>query len=425
MIYLKRATYDAILKIGCSFRVLLLTGPRQVGKTTLLKAIAQNNIKDNLKRNYVTLDDPDARYLAKHDPRLFMQRYPAPILIDEIKYAPELLPYIKIAVDNSNDKGQYWLTGTQNFSLMNNVSESLAGRVGIVNLLGLSSSEIYGNKSHEFSTETEYLINRLNECKKKTSKEIFERIVKGSNPELYNQSSDISSYEYYKSYVNTYLERDIRCLSQVGDELEFYNFMKIVASHTSKPLIYDEIAKEANVSAPTAKKWISILVSTHIIALVSPFHNNVLKRIVKAPIIHFLDTGLVCFLLKWQDPTALEDGHMAGSLFETYVFSEIYKSFINQGKEPPIYYYRDKDKKEIDLLLYQNGTVYPIEIKLSASPSRSAIKNFKVLEPIQEPEKFGELSQLKVNIGQGAVICMCEDVLPIDQKNNFVPVWLI
>lgn len=243
-------------------------------------------------------------------------------------------------------------------------------------------------------------------------------------PELYaNEAMDLGTY--YRSYVDTYLQRDIRDLAQVADEMQFYNFMTIVAAHTSKPVVYEELASAAGISSPTAKKWLSILVSSHIIALVQPYHNNALKRVVKMPLLHFLDTGLTAYLLKWGNPEVLEKGAMSGAIFESYVFSEIYKSYLNAGKEPPIYYYRDKDQKEIDLLIYQNGVLSPIEIKKAASPGNTAIKNFRVLEPIRTAGNFGGLDTLKVEIGTGSVVCMATDLLPVNEKNWYVPVWLI
>lgn len=230
---------------------------------------------------------------------------------------------------------------------------------------------------------------------------------------------------YYRSYVDTYLQRDIRDLAQVADEMEFYNFMTVVAAHTAKPVVYEELAGAAGISAPTAKKWLSILVSSHVVALVQPYYNNVLKRVVKMPLLHFLDTGLAAYLLKWGNAEALEKGAMSGAFFESFVFSEIYKSYLNAGKDPPIFYYRDKDQKEIDLLLYQNGTLYPIEVKKAASPGKGAIKSFHVLDAVQEPEKFGAINELKIDIGEGSVVCMAKDLLPIDAKNWYVPVWLI
>ena len=416
--YIKRAIEETIAKVAGMFPVLFVTGPRQVGKTTLLKQLAEAG------RKYVTLDDPDVRYLAKHDPALFMQRYTPPVFIDEIQYATELLPYIKMSVDESGRKGDFWITGSQVFRLMKNVSESLAGRAGIVHLLGLSDAEIYGYASKPFTTDPQQLLKRLDVAKARNLNEIYARIFKGSMPALYADEA-VDWETYYRSYVDTYLQRDIRDLAQVADEMEFYNFMTVVAARTEKPVVYEELAGAAGISAPTAKKWLSILVSSHVVALVQPYYNNVLKRVVKMPLLHFLDTGLAAYLLKWGNAEALEKGAMSGAFFESFVFSEIYKSYLNAGKEPPIFYYRDKDQKEIDLLLYQNGTLYPIEVKKAASPGKGAIKSFHVLDAVQEPEKFGAINELKIDIGEGSVVCMAKDLLPIDAKNWYVPVWLI
>ena len=416
--YIKRAAEETVKKVSRMFPVLLLTGPRQVGKTTLLQKLMEP------ERKYVTLDDPNVRYLAKKDPALFMQRYTPPVLIDEIQYATEILPYIKMSVDSSKRKGDFWITGSQVFQMMKNVSESLAGRVGIISLLGLSNAEIYGYDSEPYTTEPERLMKRLEEVKRLGLNDLYARIFKGSMPALY--ADDTVDWEtYYRSYVETYLQRDIRDLTQVADEMQFFNFMTVAAAHTSKPVIYEELASESGISAPTAKKWLSILVTSHIIALVQPYYNNVLKRVVRMPLMHFLDTGLAAYLLKWGNSEALEKGAMSGAFFESFVFSEIYKSYLNSGKEPPIFYYRDKDQKEIDLLLYQDGIVYPIEIKKAALPGKTAIKNFNVLGPIETPERFGGMSELKVDIGKGNVVCMTNDLLPLDKQNWCVPAWLI
>ena len=416
--YINRAIEEKVLNISKSFPVMLITGPRQVGKTTLLQKLG------GTERNYVTLDDPDVRFFARNDPSLFLQRYTPPVTIDEIQYAPEILPYIKMSVDRSHNKGDFWLTGSQIFHMMKNVSESLAGRVGILNLLGLSNSEINGVSSEEFTTSDERLISRLKIVPKMSLTDIYGRIFRGSLPALYTDMN-INVGTFYSSYISTYLQRDIRDLAQVADEMAFYNFMVAVAARTARPLIYGELAKDVGVSAPTAKKWLSILVSSHIIALVQPYHNNVLGRIVKMPLLHFLDTGLCAHLLKWGNAEILERGAMSGAFFESWVFSEIYKSYLNAAKEPPLFYYRDKDKKEIDLLLLQDGTLYPIEIKKAASPGSEAVKHFKVLNPVTEPEKFGALEQYKLEIGAGAVICMAHDLLPVDRKNWYIPAWLI
>lgn len=424
MAYIRRAAEDTIAQVSKMFPVLLVTGPRQVGKTTLLQKLLEEQEAEGINRKYVTLDDPDVRYLAKRDPALFLQRYSPPVLIDEIQYATELLPYIKMNVDCSKKKGDFWITGSQVFRLMKNVSESLAGRVGIVNLLGLSDAEIYQEPSEPFLTDSEYLMKRLAVKTRRDLNEIYKRIFKGSMPELY-ADENVDWETYYRSYVDSYLWRDIRDLTQVADEMQFYNFMTVVAAHTSKPVVYEELAAAAGISSPTAKKWLSVLVSSHIIALVQPYHNNALKRVVKMPLVHFLDTGLAAYLLKWGNPEALEKGAMSGAFFESYVFSEIYKSYLNAGKEPPIFYYRDKDQKEIDLLLYQNGKLSPVEIKKAASPGKAAVKNFTVLEPAVCQEHFGGIESLKVEIGTGSVVCMANNLLPVDEKNWYVPVWLI
>lgn len=424
MPYIKRAAEETIARISKMFPVLLLTGPRQVGKTTLLQRLAEEQKELGIERKYVTLDDPAVRYLAKNDPALFLQRYTPPVLIDEIQYATELLPYIKMSVDRSKRKGDFWITGSQVFRLMKDVSESLAGRVGIMNLLGLSDAEIYQTPSEPFSTEAGRLMNRMSVAKPRGLNEIYERIFKGSMPELY-ADKNVDWETYYRSYVDTYLQRDIRDLAQVADEMQFFHFMTIAAAQTSKPVIYEELANAAGISAPTAKKWLSILVSSHIVVLVQPYHNNALKRVVRMPLLHFVDTGLAAYLLKWGNPEALERGAMSGAFFESYVFSEIYKSYLNAGKEPPIFYYRDKDQKEIDLLIYQNGVLSPVEIKKAASPGKAAIKNFRVLDPVSAPGAFGGLESLKIEIGTGSVVCMANDLLPVDEKNWYVPVWLI
>lgn len=256
--------------------------------------------------------------LMVKDPALFMQRYTPPVLIDEIQYAPELLPYIKMAVDKRKINGEYWLTGSQVFQLMKNASESLAGRVGIINLLGLSNSEITGIPSSVYETSPKNLISRLNIVKKQGLNEIYERIFKGSMPKLY-ADLNVEWEAYYRGYVDTYFQRDIKDLTQVADEMSFYNFMTVVAARTAKPVIYEELGKETGISAPTAKKWLSILVSSHIAALVQPYHNNVLKRVSKMPLLHFLDTGLCAYLLKWGNPQALEKGAMVSAFFESYI----------------------------------------------------------------------------------------------------------
>lgn len=403
--YIKRAIENTLKNISETFPVVLITGPRQVGKTTVLEQIKEDN------RNYVTLDDPAIRLLAKTDPALFMQRYAPPLIIDEIQYAPELLPYIKMSVDKSKVMGSFWLTGSQMFHLMKNVSESLAGRVGIVNLLGLSNSEITNTTSVPFSTDIDVLMERIKTAKPQKLNEIYLNIWRGGMPRIYDKSPDLSTF--FSSYINLYIGRDIKDLTQVADEMSFLKFLTAVAARTGQMLNYAELAKEIGVSAPTIKQWISLLVTSGILYLLEPYHNNALKRIIKAPKMYFLDTGLAAHLLKWGDTEILERGAMSGAFFETYAVCEIIKSYYNAGKQPPIYYYRDKDQKEIDLIIEQNGTLYPIEIKKSASPNKDAIRHFNVLEKTNMP------------IGIGGVICMYTDLLPVDKNNWYIPVWLV
>lgn len=401
--YIKRHLENVVRKMSLAFPVILVTGPRQVGKTTLLRNIAKEN------RAYVTLDNPLIRDLARTDPELFLQRYQPPILIDEIQYAPELFPYIKMLVDEKKQKGDFWLTGSQMFHMMKNVTESLAGRAGVIHMLGLSTSEIFDTGNQPYTTAYEQLSGRQQSVK--NVNDLFERIFKGSMPALYETEQDIE--QYYASYVNTYLQRDIRDLTQVADELSFARFMQACAARTAQMVNYSDLAKDVGISSPTARQWLSILVSSGIIALVEPYFNNALKRIIKAPNMYFLDTGLCAYLTRWTTPQTLEVSAMAGAFFESYVVSEIIKSYYNDGRRPPIYYYRDSDKKEIDLIIEQDRVLHPIEIKKSGSPKKNAARHFPVLE------KTG------LTLGQGNVICLCRELIPIDRKNHLVPVGLI
>lgn len=419
--YYERTIEPVIRKIHETFPVLIVTGPRQVGKTTLLTKMAEKD------RKIVSLDNPTIRAFAKSDPELFIQRYAPPVLIDEVQYAPELFDYIKVYVDREKRCGDFWLTGSQTFRLMNHVTESLAGRAGIIQLLGLSNDEIRGVHFSPFRMDIPELIQRMTQVTPMALSEIFERIFRGSMPRLY-ENPDVDRAQYYESYLETYLSRDIKDLSQVADETAFLNFMSVVAARTATNVHYETLANEVGISAPTAKHWLSILVSSGIVALIQPYSNNALKRVIKAPRMYFLDTGLCAHLTRWSSAETLEAGAMGGEFFETWVVSEIYKSYLNSGKKPPLFFYRDSNKKEIDVILYQDGTVTPIEIKKSSAP-KNAVKNFSVLSPIeQEPSEedvFSGAAHLKVKIGTGAVVCMPADLIPVDKKNWYVPAWLI
>ena len=403
--YLKRELEEIVVRTSNAFPVVLITGPRQVGKTTMLQQLAGES------RKYVSLDNLMQRELAIHDPELFIQKYAPPVMIDEIQYAPQLLPYIKIYADKHKKNGDFWLTGSQMFHMMKNVSESLAGRVGIINMLGLSNHELHGMPKRPYSTEFKPLLANLQSAKKMDLHQTFARIFKGSMPALYGQEQDLEMF--LSSYLNTYIQRDIKDLTQVGDELAFMRFMTSCAARTSQMLNYSDMAKDVGISVPTAKQWLSILISSGIVTLIEPYFNNVLKRTIKSPNMYFLDTGLCAYLTRYSSSETLEASAMSGAIFETYVVSEIIKSFINAGKRPPLFYYRDIDRKKIDLIIEQNNILYPIEIKKSANPNRDFVKHFSVLE------KIGK------QIGTGNVICLCSDLLPIDKNNYFVPAWLI
>lgn len=401
MKYIKRNCESVIKKQEKIFKAILITGARQVGKTTMLK-----NIKPDI--NYVTLDDMLLKQLAVEDAGLFLKSNPAPVIIDEIQYAPNLLNNIKMEVDSSEKKAQFYLTGSQQFELMQGVSESLAGRIGIINLLGLSLREIKGIDFNEpFIPTQKYLEKRTEHFKNISYEELWKIIHKGSMPSMYEKDSDFDMY--YATYVNTYIERDVRNLTQVGDTLSFLKFMTALASRIGQLLNLNSIATEVGITVPTAQRWLSILIASNIVYVLEPYYNNIMKRAVKTPKVYFLDTGLAAYLTKWKDKDVLEAGTMAGNFFENFIIVEIIKSYYNSGElRPPLYFYRDKEQKEIDLIIEQNGKLYPIEIKKSANPTKEMIANFKVLEKVKE-------------IGEGAIICMYDRIIDLDEKNKVIP----
>jgi predicted AAA+ superfamily ATPase len=398
--YIKRTITKVLNQASKQFPVLLVTGPRQVGKTTCLQHAAGKD------RNYVTLDDPQARTLAKEDPKLFLQRFAAPVLIDEIQYAPQLLPIIKMAADTEKKCGDFWLTGSQQFHLMDNVSESLAGRVGIVQLLGFSSREL-SNRSdltEPFSpTASRWSAPILGLM------EVYERIWTGGFPAIATDKESDRDL-FYSSYVQTYLQRDVKALTNIGDEIAFLKFLRASAARTGQILNITDMARDASVSPNTAKSWLSILKASGLIFLLEPYYANFSKRMIKSPKLYFLDTGLAAYLTQWSSFQTLEAGAMSGAIFETWVISEIIKSYWHAGKPAPIYYYRDKDQKEIDLLLVRDGKIMPIEIKKTAAPNRTDIRHFSVLKKLKTP------------VAQGAVLCMAQTPMPITETVQALPV---
>lgn len=405
--YLKRTLENSIKQATENFPVVLVTGARQVGKTTVLKACEKG------ERTYVTLDNPLLRDFAKSDPELFLERYSVPVLIDEIQYAPELLPYIKMIADEKQEKGLYWLTGSQQFHLMKNASESLAGRVAILNLSGFSQNEKLEKPERSgFVPNSEYFSGIIKDSTKLTLNEVYEMIYKGSYPAM-NIGANTDWEMFYSSYLQTYIERDLRDLKSISDEQLFLKFIKIVASRTAQVMNYTDIANATGVSVPTIKSWISLLVTSGIIYLLEPYYNNITSRIIKSPKLYFLDTGLCAYLTGWSNAKVLEAGAMNGAFFETYVISEIIKSYWHNGKRAPIYYYRDKDKREIDLLIEDDGVLHPIEIKKTSKLDKSSIKHFDIL------------NNKNFKRGEGGVICLASEFIPLSKEDNIIPVSYI
>ncbi len=417
--YILRTLEGFFKKATTQFPILLVTGARQVGKTTFLRHLCEQNSEQN--RIYVTLDDPLILNLAKNDPALFMQRFPTPVLIDEIQYAPELLPYIKIAVDKNRQPGLFWLTGSQQFHLMKNVSESLAGRVGIVQLLGLSRRECLGQDHEQHQEQQPFLptaalltehLTKGEESANLSLKALYNIIWRGSFPAM-ALAEATDRHLFYSSYVQTYLQRDIRDLAKVGDEMAFLRFLRAAAARSGQLLNLTELARDTDIAPNTAKNWLSILQASGIVYLLEPYHNNVTKRLVKTPKLYFLDTGLCSWLTEWTSPETLEAGAASGSILETWILSELLKSWWHNGRQAPFYFYRDKDQKEIDLLIVQDGTIYPLEFKKSASPGKDAVRHFQVLEKLNMP------------IGYGGVICLAEQSLPLTEFTSSIPVSAI
>ena len=376
-----------ILDASKSFPVILLTGPRQVGKTTLLVNCSSKD------RSYVTLDDLEQRQLAKNDPKLFIEMHGTPILIDEVQYAPELFSYIKIHVDKHKKPGDFWLTGSQKFQLMSNIFESLAGRVAIIDMLGLSTREIKNDimNSEEFIPSLN-IQNNFSYNETINIEELYEIIWIGSFPQVVI-NKNISKELFFNSYLQTYIERDIKDVLNVSDNIRFYNFIRAIAARTGQLLNYSDLAKDVDIDPKTAKAWLSVLEKSCLVKLLEPYYNNITKRIVKTPKLYFLDTGLCSFLTGWSEPKTLMNGAMSGAILETFVFSEIVKSYYNKGRTPRIYFYRDRSQKEIDFLIESNDILYPIEVKKTLMPD---LRNFN---------QFSVLNELKRKIGCKTILC--------------------
>ena len=393
MEYIKRAISPILQKPVETSKCVLVTGARQVGKSTVIK----HEFPDYNRANF---DDRLTRLQAKEEPKLFFMNNPCPLFIDEVQKENAVLEEIKLRVDESGENGRFILSGSQKLELMKVMSESLAGRVAVTELLGLSLREIHGIEYNKHFIPSEEYIN-TREKEMKPYSELWETIHRGSYPELYSSERDWQ--EYYSSYVATYLERDINELIS-SDSITFTKFLTAVAARTGEMLSYANIASEIGVSEPTVKSWISILERTGIVYLLQPYSASVLKRAIKTPKIYFRDTGLACYLTRWLTPDTLKCSAVAGNMFETFVVSEILKSYVNEGKDYRfnIFYYRGKDKSstgenEIDLIIEENGILYPIEIKMSGNPKASMASTNVVLDKVTEKSR-----------GMGVILCLID-----------------
>ena len=407
-----RTLRSSVLKASRHFPVVAVTGARQVGKTTLLQEISE------VERQYVSLDDPFLLKAAKEDPELFLQNHPAPLLIDEVQYAPELLPFIKMRVDAAKEKGMYWLTGSQPFHMMQGLSESLAGRVGILNLLGFSNLEAHGLGGQSFSPFLPELAWTHAQQKlwggrsAQNVQELFAVIWRGSFPALVI-NAEMDRDLFFASYVQTYIQRDVRQLARVGDEQAFLRFIRAAAARTGQMLNMADLARDADIAPNTAKAWLSILEVSGLVYLLQPWHSNLTKRLVKTPKLYFMDTGLCAYLTQWSSPQTLEAGAMSGAIFETWCVIEIIKSYWHNGQRASLYYYRNRDQQEIDLLIERDGVLHGVEFKKSTAPGDSAMAG------IRAGAKQG------LPMGSSGIVCMRQDALQIGDSIMTVPAALI
>lgn len=403
--YIKRHAEKTVEQLSKMFGAVLVAGPRQVGKTTMLEKLTGDI-------NKVTLDDPIIRAGAEEESGTFFKDNPPPVFVDEIQKAPKLFEQIKMILDRDRKKGQFFMCGSQQFKMMKGVSESLAGRIGLVTLLGLSLRENYGvDFDVPFIPTDEYFTERKNNLANISYDDVWNIIHRGSMPEL-RKNPDFDWQMFYGAYVRTYIDRDVRELSEIGDTVKFTRFMVAAAASTGQLLNLASLARDVGISQPTAERWLSILVASNIVYPLQPYSNDITKRAVKTPKLYFLDTGLAAYLTKWNTPDVLKNGAMAGAFFETFVVSEIIKSYYNRCiLELPIYFYRDKDMREIDLLIEDGGVLYPLEMKKHADPSKKDIDAFSVLDKIPGVKR-----------GSGGVICLYDKLISLQGDDKIIPI---
>ena len=403
--YIPRAIEQSVLEASEAFPVVAVTGPRQVGKTTMLRRLSAAG------RSYATLGDPEVRELAKRDPKLLLQRLGTPCFIDEIQHAPELLPAIKVHVDACGERGAYWLAGSQDFSRMKGLEESLAGRIGIFRMLGLSGSERAGIPTVPFAAERAGLQRRT--AAPASDRDLIAAIWRGSLPELH-ANPELQPSALFASFVDAYIRHDVRSILDVKDETVFYRFLKAAAERIATPLVYEDMAGGVGVSAPTVKKWISLLCVSGIALLLHPYREPMLKGTAKAPVLYFFDTGLAAYLAQRPTPETLEAGAMSQQLFRNYVVAEICKSWMHSGEVPPVYCYRDRYGRKIDVLIHANGKMHPVAVHAGSSPGKDAVRDFKVLDKLSLCRR-----------GQGGVVCLAQACAPLDDQDAIIPAWLI
>ena len=407
MKYIQRDIEQTIRKLANEYACILITGPRQVGKTTVLRNMMERN------RAYVTLDDLEERSLAKRDPAMFFQIHDLPIFIDEVQYAPELFSYIKIAIDNGAEPGSFWLTGSQAFRMMELAQESLAGRVAILHMPTLSQHEIHGSGETEpFTVDLSALKARGQINTPTDMNGIYEQIWRGSMPAFI--SGKYSDREvFYSSYLQTYIDRDVTEQMHLADKLLFRDFIRAAACRAGQMLNVHDIAGDVGVSDDTARHWLQVLEKSEIIFYLRPYSNNLLKRTVKTPKMYFFDTGLVAYLTRYSSPDILSSGAINGAILENYVVAEIRKTYMNRGRECLLWYYRDKDGGEIDLVLESDGRLHPLEVKRSVNPGSEWFRGFHVLDKASIPR------------GTGALLCMRPELSAVDAEHLMIPIWMI
>jgi predicted AAA+ superfamily ATPase len=406
--YIHRHASGTLNELKKYFGAVIVTGPRQVGQTTLIEETIVNPGKGKIAM--ADLDDPLILETARDEGGRFFLDHKPPVFIDEIQYAPNLFPYIKMIVDREKKNGLFYLSGSQQFSLMKGVSESLAGRIGVIDLLGLSLREVGNDPFTEPFCPTAAYFAARKKIATFDYEKLWETIWRGSMPRLYADPS-FPHEAFYSAYLRTYIERDVRSIVNVGDEKKFLSFIRGAAARTAQMLNISKLAEDTDISRTSAERWLSVLISANLVFLLRPFHVNINKREIKAPKLYFLDTGLAAYLTGWDTPQVLRKGAMGGAFFETFVIAEIIKSYINKGSAPPLYYYRDKEQREIDLLIWRNGRLFPLEIKMTANPEKKHIAAFKVLDTLPAPYKRGD----------GGLVCCYEELVSLGAKDKVIP----